>query len=41
MRRKGTELDWSYLEDWVARFSEVEGRGELPAILEDLRMSST
>jgi hypothetical protein len=41
IRRKGSDLDWGYLAEWVARFSDIEGRGDLPSVLEDLRRSNT
>ena len=37
VRRKGAELDWPYLERWVLEFSNVQGRGNLPNQLADLR----
>jgi predicted nucleotidyltransferase len=41
IRRKGPDLDWGYLAEWVERFSDIEGRGDLPSVLEDLRRSNT
>jgi hypothetical protein len=37
VRRKGSGLDWRYLEKWVQKFSNVPGRGDLPTQLADLR----
>jgi predicted nucleotidyltransferase len=41
IRRKGPDLDWGNLAEWVERFSDIEGRGDLPSVLEDLRRSNT
>lgn len=37
VRRKGSGLDWDYLREWVEAFSTVEGREDLPSLLEALR----
>ena len=37
VRRKGDDLDWDYLEEWVETFAQVDGRETMPAQLEDLR----
>ncbi|HEV8266451.1 MAG TPA: nucleotidyl transferase AbiEii/AbiGii toxin family protein [Gemmatimonadales bacterium] len=37
LRRRGAELDWRYLEHWVAEFARVPGREELARRLADLR----
>ena len=37
VRRKGTSLDWAYLEHWVNEFAEVPGREGLPVLLSRLR----
>lgn len=37
VRRRGTELDWGYLERWAAEFATVPGREDLPRRLEALR----
>jgi hypothetical protein len=31
VKRSGRTLDWQYLRDWAAEFSQVEGRENLPA----------
>ncbi len=37
VRRKGPDLDWDYMQDWLQALSQVEGREGLPALLEGLR----
>jgi hypothetical protein len=37
VRRKGPELDWTYLEGWAQQFAGVPGREDLPARLDALR----
>lgn len=37
VRRKGPELDWSYLERWCREFARVPGRERMPELLEGLR----
>lgn len=37
VRRKGPELDWTYLERWCRKFARVPGRGSMPELLEGLR----
>ena len=37
VRRKGPDLDWTYLRVWAGRFAEVEGREDLPSLLGRLR----
>ena len=37
VRRKGRDLDWSYLERWVREFAAVPGREGMPAALDRLR----
>ncbi len=37
VRRKGRELDWTYLDRWVAEFSNVPGREALPDQLARLK----
>lgn len=37
VRRKGSALDWKYLERWAREFSTVPGREGMPAALERLR----
>lgn len=37
VRRKGADLDWSYLGRWCAEFAKVEGREGMTATLEALR----
>jgi hypothetical protein len=37
MRRKGAELDWSYLERWAQEFAAVPGREQLPDQVRQLR----
>lgn len=36
VRRKGHELDWAYMREWVERFSTAEGRENLPSLLDAL-----
>jgi len=35
--RKGSELDWDYLDVWVRQFAEIPGREDLPERLAALR----
>lgn len=37
VRRKGSELDWAYLEQWAREFAVIPGREDLPAQLAALR----
>lgn len=37
VRRKGPELDWDYMREWVEAFAQVEGREKLTTQLEELR----
>jgi hypothetical protein len=37
INRQGEKLDWRYLEKWAEQFSQVEGKAELPRLLEALR----
>ena len=37
VRRKGHQLDWTYLEHWTREFAAVPGRENLPAMLRKLR----
>ncbi|HEV8358638.1 MAG TPA: nucleotidyl transferase AbiEii/AbiGii toxin family protein [Gemmatimonadales bacterium] len=37
VRRKGHQLDWTYLEHWTGEFAAVPGREKLPAMLRALR----
>jgi predicted nucleotidyltransferase len=37
IRRKGDQLDWTYLEEWIQQFAAVPGREELPQRLQELR----
>ena len=37
VRRKGHQLDWTYLEHWTSEFAAVPGRENLPAMLRTLR----
>jgi predicted nucleotidyltransferase len=37
VRRRGAELDWTYLERWVGEFARVPGREGMPAALAKLR----
>jgi hypothetical protein len=37
VRRKGHELDWSYLERWAQEFASVPGREGIPAALARIR----
>jgi len=37
VRRKGSELDWRYVEKWVGQFSDVPGHEDLPDLLADIR----
>lgn len=37
VRRRGAELDWSYLEEWAARFAEIPGREKMTEAVEELR----
>lgn len=36
VRRKGEELDWSYLRTWAGRFAETPGREQMPRQVEEL-----
>lgn len=31
VRRKGREIDWSYIRGWAAEFAEIPGRQDLPS----------
>ena len=37
VRRKGSEIDWLYLTDWVNRFAQIEGHEHLTDRLRELR----
>ncbi|NIU74888.1 MAG: hypothetical protein GWN71_15280 [Gammaproteobacteria bacterium] len=37
VRRKGSELDWAYLEEWVRQFADVPGRESLPQQVKALK----
>jgi predicted nucleotidyltransferase len=37
IRRKGDQLDWTYVEEWIRQFAVVPGREELPERLRALR----
>ena len=37
VRRKGSGLDWSYVERWAAEFASIPGREELPQLVVELR----
>jgi len=37
IRRKGTDLDWDYLDRWAREFAEIPGREEMPSQLRRLR----
>jgi hypothetical protein len=37
VRRKGSELDWEYLDRWAREFAVIPGREDLPAQLAALR----
>lgn len=37
VRRKGSDLDWTYLERWAREFAAVPGREGMPAMVERLR----
>jgi hypothetical protein len=37
VRRKGGDIDWSYVSTWAEAFSEVPGREEMPAQVARLR----
>ena len=37
VRRKGSGLDWSYVERWAAEFATIPGREELPQLVVELR----
>jgi len=37
VRRKGDQLDWAYLEDWVRQFAALPGQEGLPGALRSLR----
>jgi predicted nucleotidyltransferase len=37
IRRKGDQLDWAYMEEWIRQFATVPGREELPDRLQALR----
>ena len=37
VRRRGRELDWSYLDRWAGEFARIPGREDLPKRLADLR----
>lgn len=41
LRRKGANLDWSYVEKWAREFAEVPGREDLPGIVVRLRRESS
>ena len=36
VRRKGAQLDWTYLREWAARFAQVPGRESVPDRIEEL-----
>jgi hypothetical protein len=38
--RKGSTIDWGYVERWAVEFSVVEGRGNLPEIVRSARTES-
>ena len=40
VRRKGNELDWSYMERWAREFATIPGREALPDLVRRLRSSS-
>jgi hypothetical protein len=37
VRRKGGEIDWVYVSDWISRFGQIEGHENLVERLEDSR----
>ena len=37
VRRKGSEIDWAYVTEWVNRFGQIEGHESLPGRLRELR----
>ena len=37
VRRKGSGLDWSYVERWAAEFASIPGREQLPGLVVELR----
>lgn len=37
VRRKGTGLDWAYIERWAREFASVPGREQLPELARELR----
>ncbi|HUF11426.1 MAG TPA: nucleotidyl transferase AbiEii/AbiGii toxin family protein [Rhodothermales bacterium] len=37
VRRKGEEIDWPYVSDWVNRFAQIEGHEHLTERLRELR----
>ena len=39
VRRKGAEIDWAYVTDWVNRFAQIEGHESLPGRLDKLRQN--
>lgn len=41
VRRKGTAVDWEYVEHWVRQFTEVPGREDLPQRVERLRQEAS
>lgn len=40
VRRKGSQLDWAYLDRWTREFASIPGRENLPAMLRALREES-
>ena len=41
VRRKGTELDWEYMQRWAREFGAVPGREQLPDLLDVLAREPT
>jgi len=37
VRRKGSDIDWAYVEHWASEFAAVPGRERMPALVADLR----
>ena len=41
VRRKGTDLDWAYIERWAREFASVPGREDLPSKVAQLRAAGS
>ena len=41
VRRKGTDLDWAYIERWAREFANVPGREDLPSKVAQLRAAGS